>query len=79
MDDNFICARLKKWAALLHGDEDSCYARVKNGKYIFGNDENKNILTKPFALYLVAGQVKSPDTPPIKKPKKKIKRRRKYD
>jgi hypothetical protein len=62
MDDNYVCEHLLKYCHLIYGKEKEkyCYAKKVNGKYIFGyaskKEEVRNVLTRPFALYLCAMQ-----------------------
>ena len=55
MDSDYICVRLKKLASLLYGEKDKPYAKEKKGIFVFGNDKNKNKVTKSIAMYLITG------------------------
>lgn len=63
MDDTYILNKLKSWAQLFYGEENSKYSFAKkDGEYfIFGyskkNDEKINRITKALAIYLSIGML----------------------
>lgn len=53
MDKTYMVPKLKKLSKLLYKGE--CYSKQKkDGRYVFGDENNKNVVTKQIAMYICA-------------------------
>ena len=60
MDNDYINSHLIKWAELLYGKDNKCYAKRSKEHFIFGSKKKKlkNKITKAVAILLVLNKLK---------------------
>ena len=72
MDDEYILAKLLKWAEIFYGKRNSkyCFSKKKDDYYLFGfkkrTDKKVNRITKALAIYLCVGLRPKEDEKPVK-------------
>jgi hypothetical protein len=61
MDKEYICPKLKNLSLLFYGKDCKPFAKEKKKMYIFGSKKHKikNIVSKPVAIYLIIGNIKT--------------------
>jgi hypothetical protein len=72
MDSEYLCNHLKKLSSLIYKGEPFALVNER-GKYVFGDENNRNIVTKPIAIYLsIEKIVKNEETTQKRKRTKKV-------
>jgi hypothetical protein len=69
MDSEYLCNHLKKLVDLVHGGD--TFAELnERGKYVFGNEKVRNVVTKEIAIYLSIEKIPQHETIQTKKRKR---------
>ena len=75
MDEKYLLPRLKSLSELMYGAKTFAYVN-KKGKYVFGTEKQKSIVTKAIAIYICINKLHPEQKEKLSK-RKRIKRKRK--